>query len=43
MAFNFSFVIFFYFFASFDEAVETVTQMWCKVQWHYIMHCWFRT
>jgi len=28
----FSFVIFFYFLVSFDEAVETVMQMWCKVQ-----------
>jgi len=28
----FSFVISFYFVISFDEAVETVTQKWCKVQ-----------
>jgi len=28
----FSFVISFYFVVSFDEAVETVTQKWCKVQ-----------
>jgi len=28
----FSFVIFFDFLVSFDEAVETVMQMWCKVQ-----------
>ena len=39
----FSFVISIYFVISFDEAVETVTQMCCKVQQHYIMQCWFRT
>ena len=39
----FSFVISFCFVVSFDEAVETVTEMWCKVQQHYIMQRWFRT
>jgi len=39
----FSFVISFYFFVSFDEAVETVTQVCCKVQEHYIMQRCFRT
>ena len=28
----FSFVTFFYFLVSFDEAVETVMQVWCNVQ-----------
>jgi len=28
----FNFVMFFYFLVSFDEAVESVMQMWCKVQ-----------
>ena len=40
---GFSVVISFYFVVSFDEAVETITQMWCKVQQHYIMQCLFRT
>ena len=31
-----NFVIFFYFLVSFHKAVETVMQMWCKVQQHYI-------
>ena len=39
----FSSVLSFYFVVSFDEAVETVTQLWCKVQQHYIMQRWFRT
>jgi hypothetical protein len=30
----FSSVIFFYFVVLFDEAVETITQVWCKVQQH---------
>jgi hypothetical protein len=30
----FSFVISFHFLVSFDDAVQTVTQMWCKVQQH---------
>ena len=38
----FSFVLFFYFLVSFDEAVDIVTQMWCKVQQHYIVQRWFR-
>ena len=40
---DFSFVLSFYFVVSFDKAVDTVTEMWCKVQQHYIMQCWFRT
>ena len=39
----FSFVLSFYFVVSFDDAVDTVIQMWCKVQQHYIMQRWFRT
>jgi len=39
----FSFFIYFCSVVSFDEAVETVSQMCCKVQQHYIMQCWFRT
>ena len=39
----FSFVLSFYFVVSFDDAVDTVTQMWCKVQQHYIMQRWFRS
>ena len=39
----FSFVLSFYFVVSFDQAVDTVTEMWCKVQQHYIMQRWFRT
>ena len=39
----FSCVLSFYFVVSFDEAVDTVTQMLCKVQQHYIMQRWFRT
>jgi len=39
----FSFVVSFYFVVSFDQAVDTVTEMWCKVQQHYIMQVWFRT
>ena len=38
----FSLVISFSFVVSFDQAVQTVTQMWCKVQQHYIMQRWFR-
>ena len=38
-----SFVLSFYFVVSFDKTVDTVTQMWCKVQQHYIMQRWFRT
>jgi len=38
-----SFVLSFYFVVSFDKAVDTVTQIWCKVQQHYIMQRWFRT
>ena len=30
----FSFVVSFYFVVSFHKAVDTVTQMWCKVQQH---------
>jgi len=39
----FSFVLSFYFVVSFDQTVDTVTQLWCKVQQHYIMQHWFRT
>ena len=39
----FSSVVSFYFVVSFDEAVDTVTQLWCKVQQHYVMQRWFRT
>jgi len=39
----FSFVLSSYSVVSFDEAVDTVTQLWCKVQQHYIMQHWFRT
>jgi len=39
----FSFVLSFYFVVSFHKAIDTVTQMWCKVQQHYIMQRWFRT
>ena len=39
----FSFVLSFYFVVLFDKAVDTVTQMWCKVQQHYIMQHRFRT
>ena len=39
----FSFVLSYYFVVSFDKAVDTVTQLWCKVQQHYIMQRWFRT
>ena len=38
----FSFVLSFYL-VSFDDAVDTVTQMCHKVQQHYIMQHWFRT
>ena len=40
---GFSFVLSFYFVVSFDDAVDTVTEMWCKVQQHCIMQRWFRT
>ena len=39
----FSFVLSFYSVVSFDKAVDTITQLWCKVQQHYIMQRWFRT
>ena len=39
----FSCVVSFYLVVSFDEAVDTVTQLWCKVQQDYITQCWFRT
>ena len=39
----FTFVLSFYFVVLFDDAVDTVTQLWCKVQQHYIMQVWFRT
>ena len=39
----FSCVLSFYFVVSFDQAVDTVTQMWCKVQQHYITQRWFKT
>ena len=39
----FSFVLSFYFVVSFDEAVDTVNEMWWKVEQHYIMQHWFTT
>jgi hypothetical protein len=39
----FNFVLSSYFVVSFDKAVETLTQFWCKMQQNYIMQCWFRT
>ena len=38
-----SFVISFSFVVSFDQAVQTVTQVCCEVQQHYIVQCCFRT
>ena len=38
-----SFVLSCYPVVSFHKAVDTVTQMWCKVQQHYTMQRWFRT